>query len=309
MGEVWLAREVRLERQVALKLLPFELTKDASRVARFQQEARAASALSHPNVCHIYALGEAQDGQHYIAMEYVAGDTLRKRLGGPESPTLRFALDVAIRIASALSAAHASGIVHRDIKPDNVVVRPDDVVKVLDFGLAKLAITGPELAGADATHTVVRTGAGTIVGTVAYMSPEQARGQDVDHRTDLWALGVVLYEMVAGRSPFAATTSSDVLAAILDRDPAPLARFSPQAPPELQRIITKALRKDREQRYQSAKDLLNDLQALREEFASASGHANVAGDRRPIAITTDSCGWRCRLRPFCRWLEPLVDGG
>lgn len=267
MGEVWLATELRLGRRVALKLLPADVTRAGDRIQRFEQEARAASALNHPNVCTIYALGEAGEGQHYIAMEYVEGQTLRRRLGTSRL-SAREALDTAIQVAAALSVAHAAGIVHRDIKPENIMLRPDGFVKVLDFGLAKLvaADSDPTMA----TRTVLRTDAGTAVGTVSYMSPEQARGQQVDARTDIWALGVVLYEMIASRRPFAGQSTSDVLAAILEHDPAPLARFDPEASPEQQRIVTKALRKDPEQRYQVMKDLLLDLQALRDELASSA---------------------------------------
>jgi eukaryotic-like serine/threonine-protein kinase len=265
MGEVWLATELRLGRRVALKLLPADLTRDADRIQRFEQEARAASALNHPNVCTIHALGEVGEGQHYIAMEYVEGETLRRRLATSRL-SVREALDIAIQVVAALSVAHAAGIVHRDIKPENVMLRPDGVVKVLDFGLAKLAPAAPD--GADTTRIGVNTDAGTVVGTAAYMSPEQARGQQVDARTDVWSLGVMLYEMVAGRSPFAGPSGSDVLAAILQSEPAPVARFDPEAPAEVQRILTKTLRKDRAQRYQTVQDLLLDLQALREEFQS-----------------------------------------
>jgi eukaryotic-like serine/threonine-protein kinase len=236
MGEVWLATELRLGRNVALKLLPADVTRDPVRIQRFELEARAASALNHPNVCTIYALDQASDGQHYIAMEYVEGQTLRERLATARL-SLREALDIGVQVAAALSVAHAAGIIHRDIKPDNVMLRADGVVKVLDFGLAKLAPLKP--GGADTTRMPVNTDAGTVVGTATYMSPEQARGQPVDARTDIWSLGAMLYEMIAGRSPFAAPSGSDVLAAILQNEPAPLARFEPDAPAELQRILTK----------------------------------------------------------------------
>jgi eukaryotic-like serine/threonine-protein kinase len=283
MGEVWLATELRLGRKVALKLLPSDLTRDPARIERFEQEARAASALNHPNVCTIHALDQTSDGQHYIAMEYVEGDTLRQRLSTSRL-SLREALDITIQVAAALSVAHAAGIVHRDIKPENVMLRPDGVVKVLDFGLAKLAAVGPP--GAETTQLGVHTEAGTVVGTAAYMSPEQARGQQVDARTDIWSLGVMLYEMVAGRSPFAGPSGTDVLAAILQNDPAPVARFDPDAPPEVQRILTKTLRKDRSQRYQSVQDFLLDLQALREELQS---HAR-SGSASITPITPEAAG-------------------
>jgi len=289
MGEVWLAIETRLGRNVALKLLPAELTQDAGRVARFEQEARAASALSHPNVCTILALDDTSDGQRYIAMEYVEGQTLRKRLESGRLP-IREALDIAIQIASALAAAHGIGVIHRDIKPENVMLRPDGFVKVLDFGLAKLVAANAGTA-AEATTTAFRTEAGHVVGTMAYMSPEQARGLEVDARTDIWALGVVLYEMLAGRSPFAAPTSSDTLAAVLQNEPLPLARVDPDMPAEAQRIATKTLRKDRSQRYQTVQDLLLDLHALRQ---------TLQGTRVQVTIDAATGGSEHRVQPSPR---------
>ena len=276
MGDVWLATETSLGRKVALKLLPPDLTRDASRVQRFEQEARAASGLNHPNVCTILALGRTADGQQYIAMEYVEGETMRDRLSTTR-PSLLDGLDVAVQVAGALNAAHAAGIVHRDIQPENVMIRRDGFVKVLDFGLAKLAPAAAE-EGIDATRTVMKTDVGVVLGTVTYMSPEQAKGQDVDHRTDIWSLAVMLYEAVTGRSPFAASSSTEVLAAILDREPAPLTRFDPDTPAELQRILAKALRKDRNQRYQTVQDFLLDLQVLRDDLRalSRSGSGPVA---------------------------------
>ena len=260
MGEVWLASDIRLERKVALKLLPPALTGDPARTRRFEQEARAASALNHPNVCTIHALEQAPGGQHFIVMEHVDGRTLRARLADGRMP-LREALDIGSQIASALTAAHAAGVVHRDVKPENVMLRSDGLVKVLDFGLAKLVAhdSNPALA------TQTATAAGMVLGTALYMSPEQARGLPVDARTDVWSLGVVLYEMVAARPPFAGRTTSDIIAAILERDYEPLTRLAADVPPELVRIVGKTLRKDPEQRYQVMKDLLLDLEALREE--------------------------------------------
>jgi serine/threonine protein kinase/Tol biopolymer transport system component len=277
MGEVWLARDVGLGRKVALKLLPQDFTHDERRVARFEQEARAASALSHPNICHVYALGQSAAGQRYIAMELVEGETLRDRLQAGHL-LLPDALKIASQIAGAVSAAHAAGIIHRDLKPENVISRPDGFVKVLDFGLAKLSELADGSAPRDeATHTVLRTDAGTVVGTVAYMSPEQARGHATDSRTDIWSLGVLLYEMVSGHRPFTGQSSSDVLAAILEHEAESLTRFDPHAPPELLRIVSKALRKDREQRYQTMKDLMLDLQSLHEDVA---GQARRGSDVR-----------------------------
>ena len=266
MGEVWLARDLGLDRKVALKLLPQDFTHDERRVARFEQEARAASALSHPNICHVYALGQTATGQRYIAMELVEGMTLRERL---QAGRLRLAeaLKIASQIAAALSAAHAAGIVHRDLKPENVIVRADGLVKVLDFGLAKLSQLGDGITPSDeSTHTVLRTDAGTVLGTVAYMSPEQARGQALDTRTDIWSLGVMLYEAVAGRRPFGGEAGTEILAAILEHDAEPLARFELQTPEELQRIVSKSLRKERSQRYQTLSDFALDLEALRDHL-------------------------------------------
>jgi Tol biopolymer transport system component len=265
MGEVYLARDRRLGRSVALKVLPAKVELEPHRLARFEQEARAASALSHTNICHIYHLGDTADHRRYIVMEHVDGDTLHERLLA-DRPALHDALDIAIQIAAALTAAHAAGIVHRDIKPENVMIRRDRVVKVLDFGVAKLLPPAMGLAPHGPTETVAGTEPGSIVGTIDYMAPEQARGQHVDARADIWALGVVIYEMVVGRRPFGGATRSDVLAAILEREPDALAGDATGLPAELQRIVRKALRKDPEQRYQVTKDLLLDLEALREEL-------------------------------------------
>jgi TolB-like protein/tRNA A-37 threonylcarbamoyl transferase component Bud32 len=274
MGEIWLARDTSLDRMIALKVLRADVTQDEMRLTRFRQEARAASALNHPNVCTIHSLGETADGQQFIAMEHIAGETLRGRLKRTRlSP--HDALDIIVQVASALTAAHAAGIVHRDLKPENVMLRPDGLIKVLDFGMAKLPPAPATTA--DATRSVAHTDVVMVVGTIAYMSPEQARGEQVDARTDIWSSGVMLYEMIAGRNPFAASSSSEVLAAILDREPGPLARFEPDVPPELQRIVTKALRKDREQRYQSMKELLLDLQALRSEGAKQPSTTGPSG--------------------------------
>ncbi|MFL6228385.1 MAG: protein kinase domain-containing protein [Pyrinomonadaceae bacterium] len=269
MGEVYLAEDINLGRKAALKLLPATFTRDEARVRRFRQEARAASALNHPNILTIYEIGEA-DGTQFIATEYILGETLRERmarapLGLPE------ALDVAAQVAGALSAAHASGIAHRDIKPENVMLRPDGYLKILDFGLAKLterrAITNEPEAP---TKVNVNTAPGVVMGTVSYMSPEQGRGLRVDARTDVWSLGVVLYELVAGRVPFEGETPSDAIAALLKAEPPLLSRYAPDAPAELQRIVSKSLRKDREERYQTIKDMALDLRELRDELAFAA---------------------------------------
>jgi serine/threonine protein kinase len=265
MGEVYLAEDIQLGRQVALKLLPTHFTQDKDRLRRFEQEARAASALNHPNVCVIYEIGKTDEDVHYITMEHVAGVTVRQQMA--THPTnLGQALDVATQIAAALEAAHGAGIVHRDIKPENVMVRNDGLIKVLDFGLAKRHADPITPGSQTPTDFLVKTGPGMIMGTGGYMSPEQARGLEVDERTDIWSLGVVLYEMVAGTVPFAGATASDLIVSILDRESLPLSSHRPDVPPELQSIISKALRKDREERYQVVKNLFLDLKNLKLEL-------------------------------------------
>src|SRR5688572_7022690 len=243
MGEVYLAEDTRLRRKVALKFLPLLLTQDKNHLRRFELEARAVAALSHPNVCIIHEVVQTTD-RHCIVMEYVEGMTLRDRM--TKNPLkLNEAIDVVSQIASALAAAHAAGIVHRDIKPENVILREDGYVKVLDFGLAKLTERTDDSDSQCETRQIeLKTSPGAVMGTVAYMSPEQARGLPIDARTDIWSLGVVLFEMVGGRVPFEGTTSSDVIASILNREPTTLARYSPEAPTELEWIVKKALRKD-----------------------------------------------------------------
>lgn len=264
MGEVYLAEDARLGRKVALKLLPSDVMKDSGRLRRFEQEARAASALNHPNIITIYEIREA-DSVLMIVSEFVEGETLRRRLAAGALP-LSEALQIAIQVAAALTAAHKAGIVHRDIKPENIMIRPDGYVKVLDFGLAKLIEHASPMSFADAPTRKVMTGSGVVIGTVGYMSPEQARGQDVDARSDIFNVGTLIYEMVAGQKPFGGGTPSDVFAAILKTEPASLSRLVPTAPAELTRIVTKALRKDREERYQVVKDLLLDLKTLNEDI-------------------------------------------
>ncbi|HVS83971.1 MAG TPA: protein kinase [Pyrinomonadaceae bacterium] len=261
MGEVYLAEDSRLGRKVALKMLPTFFTKDNDRVRRFQQEARAASALNHPNILTIYEIGQIA-ARHFIATEFIEGETLRRRMSRTEM-RINEALEVSIQVASALSAAHQAAIAHRDIKPGNIMLRPDALVKVLDFGLAKL--TEPK-SGESEAATLVNTKQGIVMGTAHYMSPEQTRGQRVDARTDIWSLGVVLYEMTTGRMPFEGPTASDVISLILQKEPLSPARHAPEVPPELERIITKALRKDREERYQTVKDMLLDLKSLKQRL-------------------------------------------
>ncbi|MDX2033172.1 MAG: protein kinase [Blastocatellia bacterium] len=264
MGEVYLARDTRLDRKVALKLISEEFMRDTSRLHRFEQEAKVASALNHPNIITVYEIGHTED-QHFIAIEYVEGETLRKRINAGQLP-LRDALDIAKQIAAALAAAHDANIVHRDIKPENIMVRPDGLVKVLDFGLAKQT---ERRAGADAnaeTSSNLKTDPGTVMGTPHYMSPEQARGVDVDARTDIFSLGAVLFEMVTRRTPFEGETGSDLIAEILKTEPPPIDRFVSGAPAELQQIITQAMRKRRELRYQSAREMVIALKAIKHEL-------------------------------------------
>jgi len=265
MGEVYLAEDTKLRRRVALKLLSADLTKNEDRLRRFEQEAFAASALSHPNILVVHEI-DAEGEHHFITTEFIEGETLRDRMARKKT-SLEETLDVAVQAASALAAAHKAGIIHRDIKPENIMLREDGYVKVLDFGLAKLIEQHAPSTDTEA-QTVARvdTNPGTVMGTVNYMSPEQAKGKTVDARTDVFSLGVVIYEMVAGRTPFHGDSSTEVLAAILDREPPPLARFEPDAPVELQRIVSKALRKNREERYQTIKDCLIDLKSLRDEL-------------------------------------------
>ena len=259
MGEVYLAHDAQLDRPVALKLLPSDVTQDEDRLRRFQQEARSTSALNHPNILTIFEIGES-DGTHFIATEFIDGVTLRERLArGRMKPDE--VLDVSIQVASALAAAHEAGIVHRDVKPENIMLRRDGYVKVLDFGLAKL--TEQRASSSPNALTLAETGPGIVIGTVTYMSPEQARGLRVDERTDIFSFGVVLYEMLAGRAPFGGPTPSDVIVAILDREPQPLVIALPDALPEMQRVVSKALAKDRTERYQTIKDLLADLRGLK----------------------------------------------
>lgn len=264
MGEVYLAEDTRLKRKVALKLLPAELTANQDRLRRFEQEARAASALNHPNILTIHEIGEAED-RRFMAAEFVDGETLRSRITR-EPLKIGEALSIAEQAASALAVAHANKIIHRDIKPENIMVRRDRIVKILDFGLAKLLDQG-EVSAEDATRQLVRTSPGMVMGTVAYMSPEQARGLQVDVRTDIFSLGVLIYEMVAGRLPFEGLNTNEIMASILsDKEATPLARFARGVPTELERIVEKSLRKDREQRYQTIKDMLLDLKSLKQQL-------------------------------------------
>jgi serine/threonine protein kinase/tetratricopeptide (TPR) repeat protein len=286
MGTVYLAYDTRLGRQAALKLLPSGLMNNPERVRRLQRESRAATALNHPNIITIYDFGQ-ENGRDYIASEFVEGRTLRDYVGNP-ALTLNQILDVVIQVASALDAAHAAGIVHRDIKPENIMLRPDGYAKVLDFGLAKL--TEPESDG-DETKTDVsgmssdfETRTGMVLGTVNYMSPEQVRGQKVDGRSDLFSLGVVLYELITGHRPFGGKTWHHTMVAITDVEPAPIERYAKGVSAALQQILSRVLAKDHEKRYQTARELLADLEKLQDELPGDTRLQRVGRARRPVRI-------------------------
>ena len=269
MGEVYLARDERLGRKAALKLLPDSLTTDETQLSRFKNEARTASALNHPNILTVYEIG-AEGNVQFIATEFIEGVTLRAALASGRMSAQR-ALEIAVQVASALAAAHDAGVVHRDIKPENIMLRPDGYVKVLDFGIAKL--TEQRRASDDPrveTTALLQTRPGLVLGTAHYMSPEQARGQKVDARTDIWSLGVVLYEMVGGSPPFRGETPSDCIASILTTEPPPLSGVLPDVPLKLESILQKALRKNSDERYQTIKEMLADLRMLKGELEADS---------------------------------------
>jgi serine/threonine protein kinase/Tol biopolymer transport system component len=265
MGEVYLARDITLGRRVALKVLPEYVGRDPDRLRRFKQEARSASTLNHPNVCVIHEIGETDDGRPFIAMEHIDGVTLRQRLN-ERAMKLGDVLEIAIQVADALTAAHEAGIVHRDIKPENIMIRRDGYVKVFDFGLAKLTERRHSSANATMSTLLINSSPGTVMGTAAYMSPEQARGLSVDERTDVWSLGVVLYEMVSGRPPFVGETPTDVVVAIVEKEPPAISQYITDAPAELERIVRKALRKATNERYQIVKEMAIDLRSLRKDL-------------------------------------------
>lgn len=298
MGVVYRARDTRLGRPVALKVLPPEFVGDDERKARFMQEARAASAVNHPAIAQVYEVDEGPEGL-YIAMEFVEGRTVRSIIQANELDVLG-ALEIAHQVAGGLSKAHEAGIIHRDIKPENVMVTPDGHAKILDFGLAKHVAAAGE-GGDDATRmeTLAKTQAGFVLGTLRYMSPEQARGHQLDHRSDIFSLGVVLYEMVTGQLPFTGATPLDTLHAIAFEETRPVTALRPNLSPSLQRIVTRCLRKQPKDRYESAKDLAGDIKTVQREVESG------ISSRTPI-VERFREQWRSlRERPVGEWILPV----
>jgi hypothetical protein len=283
MGEVWRARDARLQRDVAVKVLPSELSTDAGRLKRFEKEARSASALNHPNIVTIYDIGQS-DSVSYIAMELVEGKTLRELLFAGPLPIKRV-LSIAAQVAEGLARAHEAGIVHRDLKPENVMVTKDGLVKILDFGLAKLTYTGADSGEGTNIPTETGTGAGVVLGTVGYMSPEQAGGQPVDFRSDQFSFGSILYELLTGRRAFQKKSGAQTLAAIIEQEPEPIAALNPQTPGPLRWIVERGLAKDPEERYGTTRDLARELATVRDHLSEVSGTGGAITAREPRRLS------------------------
>ncbi len=299
MGVVYRARDTRLGRPVALKLLPPEFTRDSERKSRFLREARAACAVNHPAIAQIYDVDDGEQGL-FIAMELVEGRTVRTLIEQRELDALG-ALEIATQVAAGLQKAHEAGVVHRDIKPDNVIVTPDGHAKILDFGLAKLLEPDPQTGdGISQMETLAKTHAGFVLGTLRYMSPEQARGQAVDHRSDIFSLGVVLYEMVTGRLPFSGDTPLDTLHAIAFEETRPVTALRPNLPPSLQRVVTRCLRKRAQDRYPDAKALVGDLKTVQREIESG------ISARIPLVARLEERWQSLRQRPLADWILPAA---
>ena len=292
MGEVYRARDTRLERDVALKVLPTEMASDPARLERFQREAKTVAALNHPHIVHLYSVEEDQ-GVHFLTMELVDGQGLNELITGEGLPLAKV-FDIGIAGADALSAAHEKGIVHRDLKPANILIARDGRPKVLDFGLAKLAVSDA-LSDLDQTRTSPITTEGQIMGTVPYMSPEQLRGQNVDPRSDIFSLGIMLYEMTSGQRPFTGPTNADISSAILSATPAPLTQVKSNLPHHLGRIVSHCLEKDPEHRFQSAKDVRNELQALRKEVESGVSEVTTMGSSPSLGLARAKASRRKRV--------------
>ena len=303
MGVVYRARDTKLGRPVALKVLPPEFTKDSDRKSRFFQEAKAASAINHPAIAQVYDFDEEPEGL-FIVMELVEGQTVKALIQGRELDLLG-SLEIAMQVAGGLQKAHEAGIVHRDIKPENVIVTPDGHAKILDFGLAKLLeptepTSGP--SGEELSHmeTLAKTQAGFVLGTLRYMSPEQARGQPIDHRSDIFSLGVVLYEMITGQQPFEGSTALDTLHALAFEETRPVTAIRPNLPPSLQRVVTRCLRKRAPDRYPDAKELITDLKTVQREVESG------VSTKVPLAIRLQEQWQVLRQRTPGEWLLPAA---